>query len=282
MAKDYRNPKALTLTECFTLLNIAISTSKIHSLKTPYAEIRPSMHSILVGQVGSLKSSILHLICDQFKTTPIFNLSSAVLLGSVDKNTGIPILPAIWECRDSILPIDELNIDSQNYSQRSALHTFLSVLERPKFNKKIAYRVNNYSKRSNGLYCVIKDGSISVKTRFTLVANTMMNLFRRQRSVEMEALKSRCLLIPYYPTIDEIKSMLNGQNIYKFKAYNVAKNVKISPKTYEKLLNFMDDFDIKIEYYARTLGDLCRAYSVVGIDDEIFKMICNLRSFTTT
>jgi len=271
----------LSLTETFKLLNVAIATSKLQELKTPYASIRPSMHSILVGDIGNLKSTILKDICSHFKAYPTFNITSAVLLGSVDKNSGIPIFPLIWECRESILPIDELNIDSQNNNQRQALSILLSVLENPEFKKKIAYRVNNYSKSSNGLYCKIKDGTIHVKTRFVLVANTMQRLFRPQRSIEMEALKSRCILIPYYPTIEELKDMLKGAKLYVFNDLPYSKICQINEENYLKIMDFMDKFEVQQSYYARTLGDLCRAFAVVGFDENIFNLIIKCRTFTT-
>jgi len=268
----------ISLSEAFHLINISIATAKIEHLYTPYREIRPAMHSILVGRIGSLKSSILYEICAKFHTIPTFNLSSANILGSVDKTTGIPIKPTIWEQRNSIVPIDELFIDSHSPNQRHALSVLLTVLEKPEFQKKIAYRVNDFSEKDGDLFCRMKDGTIHVKTRFVLIANTMQPLFRKQRMIELEALKTRCILIPYYPTKKELKRMINGESLFKLIHYNVKKTTKISKKIYEKIIEKTEKFDIELEYYARTIGDLCRAYSVVGYDDKTFDLILKLRS----
>ena len=267
----------LTLDETFELINIAIATARLKSLETPYTAIRPSMHSILVGRVGSLKSSIMRIICKEFKVLPTFNLTSATILGSVDKSTGIPLLPAIWEHRNSILPIDELYIDAHNNSQRSALSVFLSVLEHPEFEKKIAYRINDYKEKDKDLYCMMNNGKICVKTRFVFIANTMQNLIRPQKMIELEALKTRCLVLPYYPTSMEIRSMLSGHHIFEYKKYRHNLDCKVPLKEFERILDMVTEHNVSEEYYARTVGDLCRTYAIVGMNEEVFNLILRIR-----
>ena len=269
----------ITIEEAFKLINIAISTAKIKKLSTPYADIRPNMHSILVGRVGSLKSTILRIICDQFKTDSQFGITSATVLGTIDKQTNIPILPSIWECRNSILPIDEFNVDYFSKGSRSALGTLLSVLEYPKFEKKLGYRTNQEINEKDGdLYLKIKNGSIKINTRFTLIGNTMMPLDKKQRLQELEALKTRCLIIPYYPTMTELRHMISGDNLYKFSKFNSQPIVSITQVIYEKLIELTIQAGIKEESFVRTVGDLCRAYSVVGFNEKIFEIILKIKN----
>src|SRR4030067_1486791 len=270
------------LNESYELINIAIATSKIKSLTIPSSQIRPAMHSILCGRIGSMKSSILRIICEDLKVTPNYNLTSANLLGSVDSKTGEPILPAIWVCSNNILAIDDFAVDWTQKGTHGALNTLLGVLEFPKYNKKLSYRCNNYEKKDKGgLYCIVKDGNIKVNTRFTLVANSMMRLWRLSKMQALNALRTRCLIIPFYPTLEELKSMLNGENLYKYKKYQVNQEVIIDKSMYDKLIHMVYEKvqknKIGYEDFIRTVGDLCRAYSIVGDDERIFNLILRLK-----
>lgn len=273
----YKPPTTISIQDTYELINIAIATANIKSLKTPFASIRPSMHTILCGKPGTLKSSILYDICKHFKQTPYFNLTAANLVGSVDSSTGEPMLPAVWECRGGILPIDDFYVDKDHPATRNSLRMLLSVLENPEYTKKISYRCNNYEKKSKGLYCIVKDGNIKVKTRFVLVANTMQNYYREQKMIELEALRSRCLTIPYYPSIEEINLLIDNEGTYKYQDYNIKPDVEVKLDEYKKIKQMVMDARVKVTDYVRTIGDCLRAYSIVGNNDEIYRKIISLK-----
>lgn len=268
----------LPLPDTFKLINIAVATSNIKEINTPTFKLRPSLHTIICGRIGSMKSTILLELCRQMKTTPYFNLTPANLLGTIDKQTGETLLPATWECRNSILPIDELDFDCHSTSSHNALTALLSVLESPNYQKKMGYRSNNFSKKSKGLYCIVKDGTISVKTRFVFIASTMMELHKKQRMIELKALKTRCLILPYYPTITDLRNTIDGKLEFKYKKYTVPEIVNIDKETFKAIADLVEESNISKEQYVRTIGDLCRAYAVVGFDKRIFYNILSLKT----
>lgn len=268
----------LPIYDTFELINIAIATTNIKEVNTPTFKLRPSLHVIICGRVGSMKSTILLEICKQMKTSPYFNLTPANLLGTIDKQTGEALLPATWECRESILPIDELDFDCHSSSSHNALTSLLGVLESPTYQKKVGYRSNNISKKSKGLYCIVKDGTISVKTRFVFVASTMMELHKKQRMVELKALKTRCLILPYYPTMTDLKNAMEGKLNFKYKKYTVQEIVNIDKNTFDDIVNLVYTSNICEEQFVRTVGDLCRVYAVVGFDKRIFYNILSLKN----
>lgn len=235
----------------------------------------------MCGRVGSLKSSVMRIICDDLGITPTFNLTTANILGSVDKTTGMPILPTVWDCRGNIMPIDEFYIDSSNNYSMGALRTLLSVLEFPKYEKRVSYRINNFEKKDkNGMYCIMRDGIIKVNTKFVFMANTMMELFRHSKCVEIEALKTRCLILPYYPSLIDIRNMISGMDIYKRKLFNYEKKCVMSYDNYTKIMDLVQDSRIKEEYFARTVGDLCRIFAITGFKVKYMELIINLRNYT--
>ncbi|HUV85298.1 MAG TPA: hypothetical protein VMV86_06270 [Methanosarcinales archaeon] len=272
-----KTAETLSIRETYKLLNIAIATAKLKELRTPYAKIRPSLHTVLIGKPGTLKSSILYEICDKLKTTPHFNLTAANIVGSVDSSTGEPMLPAIWEARDSILAIDDFNVDKDHPAVRNGLRILLSVLENPEYQKKISYRVNDYSKKTKGLYCIMKNGTIKVKTRFVLVANTMNELHKPQKMVELEALRTRCLTIPYYPSIDETIEFIQGKNRFEYEDYPMESKVKVPLNVFNKIIELVKTNKVIQTDFVRTIGDCCRVYAVVGDDDDVFESIIKLK-----
>lgn len=268
----------LSYKEASILINIAISTIKLKSLKTPYATIRPSLHVVMCGNVGSMKSTILKQICDKLKTTYTLNLTSPNIVGSVDKTTGQPVLPSIWDSRNSILGIDDFYTHSKDYN-RNALMNLLTVMEFPEFIKRMGYRCNDYTKRDKGLYIIVKDNQIKIKTKFNLFMNTMINMDRPQRMIELEALKTRCMVIPYYPDVEEIGRIARGEPVFFYKKIEPKnKHCVIDNKTYEDILNYIERHKhITAQNYMRTLGDLCRITAIVGYNEEIFELLMRVK-----
>jgi len=266
--------------EISLILNTAISTAKIKTLKTPYADIRPQMHCILCGDIGSLKSTLLKNISIELKSPMQFNLSSAQLMGSVDKTTGITNLPAVWDCRNSVLCIDEYNCEKQGMTH-TATQTLLPLLETPKLMKRTGYRTNNIKEVDDDLSLIIEDGKIMINTRFVMIATTMMAIHKKQRMIELEALRTRCVVLPYYPSIDDIRKRMNNTLEYKCIQHKVNPHIKINKKVYSMIDKLIMERKIEPKFYARTFGDLCRAYAVKKDFNEVADVILNLRQITT-
>jgi hypothetical protein len=220
----------------------------------------------------------LYNVGEVFKLIPSLNIpSKAVLMGSVDKTTGIPIMPMVWQVRNKCMLIDEISIDERNSSQRNSLNILLSLLEKPIYNKSIAYRINDFSEKDKDLHCTMKNGTIDIKTRFCFIGNTMQLIYRKQRMIELEALKSRCLIIPYSPSIDDIKLLMRHELHFKYKKLVKKQDIKISQKVYDEAEAYLSSKNIEPELFARTFGDILRVFAVVGWDMEIFEIIIKLR-----
>jgi hypothetical protein len=96
--------------------------------------------------------------------------------------------------------------------------------------------------------------------------------------VEIQALKSRCLCIPIFPTIALLKEISRGKKLYIYEDIKISKKeVIIDEKTYEAILSFVENSDVHNADYLRRIGDLCRVYAVLGkIDEDVFRLILSL------
>lgn len=257
------------------LINIAIATARIKSISTPHSDIRPFMHLLLYGRIGSGKSTILYEVSKATGIIPLMNLSRPNIVGSVDKTTGNFTPPAIWESRNNVLLIDEFNVGKKS-PEREMLKNLLPIMEFPEYKKKIGYRCNEFKEgNKNDLFCFVKNNIIHCKSRFVFFANTMMNINKTQM-YELKALCSRCVVIPYYPSIEELQRKARGEPLYVYKKYNPKPTTKIDKKTYNRILTFIESRKIHPEQYLRTIGDLCRAYAVMGFKEDVFDLICDL------
>lgn len=274
----------LDYTQLSKIINIAIATSKIEKLIIPHTVIRPFMHILLYGRVGSGKSTILRDVLKKVGQMPVTNLTKATLYGAVDKTSGSFIPPVTWDSKNSVLGLDEFYIPKEG-TARYIAHELISLMENPFYTKKIGYRCNEFNdKTKDGLFCRVKKNRIEVKTRFVLFANTMMNLNlnKKMENYDVVAFASRCLVIPYYPSLDDLKRKARGEPYYIYKELTPKKSiVKISKQQYNKILSFAEDYNINETNYLRTIGDLCRTFAVVGFKEEIFKMIMKIKEFRT-
>ena len=268
----------LSIMEIYDLINVVVATAKIKTIRLPHMKIRPFMHCIMCGLVGSTKSSILYEVCDKLKVVPNFNLTTAALMGSVDSTTGEFITPAVWDSRNSVLAIDDFHVSMEEKNVHGRMNVFLSLLENPSYQKKMGYRCNNFKKRDKDLFCVIDQNVIKVKTRFVLLANTMMPLYKEQRAVQLKALRTRCLILPYYPNIEEIKMMAYGEGMYEYKKYAPNPDNTITKTDYGEIVESVYHANIKTPYFLRTIGDLCRAFAVIGNNDKILNNILKMKS----
>ena len=259
------------------LLNISIATAKIKSLLVDSTYIRPQLHCIIYGALGSGKSSILNEVGERLKISPIIDFSRATLFGTIDKNTGMLNTPAIWQCRNSCLLIDEFTFVSNSPHSIGMLQGLLPILENPRFVKKVGLRINEVNEKDRDLFLRAKDGTIECRTRFVMIIDTMMDL-RSRTSEWIDALTSRCLVIPHYPTLDDLKKLARDGTFYEFKNYNVQPDVRISKKNYNKIIEIVEAGIKKPQAYLRSVGDCCRVFAVLKKHDEsIYKLIVKMK-----
>ena len=274
--------RILSFNEMCEFINIAISTSTIQSLKTPYAEIRPQLHCIIAGDIGTLKSSLLYQVADHFDVGVEFNLNPAHLLGSVDKTTGAFNTPVIWDCRNSVMCVDEFECKKEG-NTRQAVHTLLPLLERAKINKRSGYRINGFKEEDGDLYLIADNGKIKINTRFVYLATTMQDLWKPQRMIELEALRTRCIILPYFPGLEELEKRISGQLLFKPKRYKLKKNIRIPKPIYEKIVKMVKEKNVLPKFFVRTIGDVCRIFAVKkSLSDDTIKILLEMREKSST
>lgn len=270
----------LSFSMTHTLMDVALASARIHTLKLPHSYIRPQLHCILAGGIGTGKSSVLSTLCKSIGTEPIAHVTTASIMGSIDKESHRPILPAIWDCRNSVLPIDELNIDSHDYHAKTFIENLLGVMESGRYSKRIATRCEDYKEEDDDLSITYKSGKINVNTRFVLIATTMHPVWEPQRVMAFEAFRSRCIVIPFLTTMEDLRSFSVGKNQYKPKRLDVRSDVVITKKQYARIRAAVEMADLPRSVYLRTIGDVARIYAITGWKTPLIHYIIDLRRMT--
>lgn len=265
------------------ILNSALASAKIERLILPHMEMRPQIHTLIHGEIGTGKSSILVRIGKVRNIVPVISLNKSHIQGSVDSDYKDFVEPIIWEHRRDCVLMDEFYLGIKNHQARESLTTLLSLMENPHHKKKIGYRCNEVNiNEPDGLYCHVKNNTIEFKTRFVLIANTMMDIYKTKMQ-EMDALISRCVCIPFYPTMKQLEDFASGDiKFFIYQDYKVKnKVVRISKKEYDKIRAIVKEYKVPKTKYLRTIGDLCRFYAVHGkILDEEFRKVMELSAYT--
>ena len=260
-----------------TLMNIVLTSSRIQSITFPDKRVfRGNLHAMIFGSIGVGKSTDLYAMARHENKTPTYSITKAHLFGSVDKNTGLPILPMTWFNRRSIIAIDDFYYDRSKHDTMASL---LSMMEFPNIEKNIGYRCNDIDERDDGLFIRIKNNKISLNTCFSVIMTTMFNPLKLQNNF-MKALASRCVLIPFYPSKEMIYKQLKGEQTYKPKyVRNVKQNMKISNTNYNRIVQFCKDKDVDTSLIKRVSGDLSRILCITNKWDEpFFEFVLNLNN----
>jgi len=228
--------------------------------------IRGNMHLFLRADSGNFKSTILKELGEYFKVNTIELITSAGLVGTIDKNMNV-IPGECWRIRNKLLLLDEFNVDGDN----SCTAPLLSLLEDQKYKKAIGRMANELKEKDKDLFFEVKKGEICVKTRFSCVICSMKKI-GKNRSVNMEALLSRCIVIPYELEDNEVKQIMNGSKLLNMEKCPFKKpfDVTISKDDYKVIMDSVDSYpqlNMK-KQYARTVCDCCRAFAVLGKHDE--------------
>jgi hypothetical protein len=263
------------------LLNIAISTAKLHSLRISKinVELRPQLHCFIWGNIGTAKSTILHEIGKGIGIMPIVSLSKANIYGTVDKNTGILNPPTIWDCRNSCLLIDEFSFNTQNHNDLDVINSLLPILENPTIHKRLGFRVNDHEEKDGDLFLKAKNGKLQCKTRFVFIGTSMTDVSTLSSSSN-KALISRCLPIPHLPSFEDLeKYSLKELNFFEYKPFKVSEDVVIKEKDYRFLIELLKKKLDNPDRFLRTLGDLCRIFAVLKKhDEELYDLVIHMRT----
>jgi len=260
------------------LINLTIASLQLKSIELPTRKLkRTNLHIILYGKVGTTKSSILYKVAEKMQGNVIKGLTKANLLGTMDKTTKMVIPPAIWECRNNFLFIDEYYLNCHDKGGRELINELLSVMENTSYSRNLSYTSSGFNEKEGDLYCKIEKNRIKVNTKFSLFLNTMMTL-DATKIYEFEPLKSRCLCIPLYFDRPMLSKIADGLKLYQYKHIKAKKiNCKINIKKYAEIKAFVDNSTTKDTRYLRRIEDLCRIYAILGkIDAEIFNLVLSL------
>lgn len=260
------------------LINIAIASAKIKSVtleeEKSEVPIRPQINILIHGGIGSTKSTMLKEISKKIGCPhPITDMTFPALVGSIDKQTRQVIPAMCWECRNTLMLMDEFSMDNQVTG-----NAILQLSEGGDYSRKISMWCMPNKEEDGDLFFKANNGTIHIKTRFSLIFATMRNVEYTQSKL-LKALISRCLTIPYYPNKSELEHIANGNPSFFYEEIKPKEEiVYIKKKDYYRIKDFVDKQDIDLNNYLRTIGDCCRIFAVLGNhEEELYKLICSLK-----
>jgi len=238
-------------------------------------EIRGNLHLFLRAGSGNFKSTMLKELAAYFKVDVIESLTSAGLVGSIDKNMNI--IPGMaWKVRNKMLLLDEFETEGSG----NCVKPLLSLLEDQEYKKSFGRHANDRIEKEKDLFFRVKSGAMYVKTRFSCVICSMKNI-EKSRSQNVGALLSRCVLVPYSLEDEEIERVVHGHKLLKIKSCPFKKpfDFEVSGPDYKEILSVINTYPglNKKKQYGRIICDCCRAFAVLGKHDPaIYLMITKL------
>jgi len=266
------------------LVNLSLESAKIDRLilEEPARTfiIRSQLHLLLRAPVGQLKSTILNEIGDKLGIPVITEITHAGMVGAFDNKTSMFIPGYAWQCRNSLLLLDEWNPVSRRNEEKG--HSdFLQLMETGKYVKKVGLFSISDSKKDEKtpeLYYSINNGLIDLRTRFSVIIATMRN-FEIITGQEFKALLTRCVPYELLMTNEELDYIAQGYPLVNIKQSNVERSnhtVKLSDynrirkfvwNSYEKSERWKDK-TLRANNYLRLIGDLCRIFAMKGKHDK--------------
>jgi len=236
---------------------------------------RGVMHLFLRAETGSVKTTILSEIAKNFKVQVVPDITSAGLVGTIDKSMNV-IHGACWQSRKKILLLDEFSTDGQS----NCVQALLPLLESQAYEKRFGRTALPNNDKDGDLYFKVDSGLMSIKTRFACIIASMKDM-SKSRSKIVEALISRCVTVKYKLSDDELEAILDGKKIMKFDKCGIKKpfDARITLDDYKQIrdvVKLYPNLD-KNKAYLRTVGDCCRAFAVLGKHEpNIYFMITKL------
>lgn len=256
-------PSEISKQQISEFINISLATSRIKKIvveeKKGDWEFRTNINLFIFGRIGSTKSTFLGEIARKTAgKEPFTDLTYPALIGSIDKLTRQLLIGACWECRNSLLLLDEFDFGNR---KKDAIRTLLQLIEGGKYSKKIASFSAPTHEKDGDLFYSFENGTFNIKTRFALITATMKNPYQTQNA-ELKALMSRSICIPLYPNNKELKRIAQGYPIFTYKEIPVKEEVKINKKDYNRILNYVDNRNDGTNYL-RIVGDCVRVFAVL-------------------
>lgn len=270
---------AKTKGEMTWLINVALATAKIRKLTVQEPNIkynlRPSLHVILQSKVSSTKSTILEQIGSEITKPILTEITRPGLVGTIDQKTMQLIPGASWECRNSLMLIDEVSFSDKDNSYDA----FLMLLEQQKYSKRFGLFSASQETKDKDLYLRVDKGQIDIKTRFSCIMATMKRL-EYMRGQRFRALMTR--VVPYQFDLNEedLNKIAEGHSLVTIQDTKIDPEIHISLEDYQKIkelvnkeLSKCSTKFIREELFLRSIGDACRIYAVTKSMDKIPEVI---------
>ncbi len=256
------------------LVNISLACAKLKKIEVEQEKgiynLRTNLNLFLYGQIGSTKSTLLKQISKQTKSKkPFTDMTYPALIGSVDKMTRQLIIGASWECRNSLLLLDEFDFNKKN---KDDLRALLQLVEGGEYNKKLASFSTPCEEIDDDLSYHFNNGEFNIKTRFSLIVATMKFPYRSQNK-ELQALASRSICLAWYPDKKELIKLAQGHSLFKFEDKTPQKlEQKIKKKDWDKIIKFVEK--TKTHNLLRIAGDCARVFAIEGKHrEDLYKLI---------
>jgi len=202
------------------------------------------------------------------------------MIGSIDRATGQFIPGLAWETRKKPLLLDEFRTGERG--DAGAIDVLLGVLETGHYKRKVAVPSRVIEERDGQLFYRVEDGEIEVQTRFPCIIATMKDL-EMSRSEKIRALVQRCIPIRYDLPDEVVDAALEGSLVYHAEEFDPPQEVTVSRRDYRRIIQVAREIrssDPRFrEVYARSVGDLCRIFAVLGHHDvDLYRLVCYLKT----
>jgi hypothetical protein len=250
------------------LLNISCRSASIKCLEVArkdgsYRPERPQLNLFIDAPYGQFKTTTFREVERHYESTILTDVTFPKLVGSYDVEQKRIVPSALWTYRNKTLIFDEF------FFQSGIINALLQLTESGLYHRAIARSmITPTNEIDEDLYFkATVDGEISVKTRFNAVIGTMHDILRNPH-VTYDALISRCVPIYYRLSNEDIKQVIAGQTLFKKIIFQNEPLGHIEWRDIEYFEGLLDSADVDSKLYARTLGDLCRIYNILGEHNE--------------
>lgn len=247
-------------------INIALASAKIKKLiveeEKDIFEMRQNIHLFIYGEKSSTKSTLLNQITNRTKIQESFtHLTFPALVGSVDNQTKQLMVGACWECRNSLLCLDEFDFGQRN---KDVIRAILQLTENKRYRRKISAFSIPVTLEEEGLYFKFENGEFNIKTRFSLILATMQFPYNSQNQ-DIQALISRCITIPLHLTKEELGEIARGNPLFRYEDLTPKElEITVKKNDYKKILEYVErNTDGKGTNFLRIVGDCVRIFAVL-------------------
>jgi hypothetical protein len=246
------------------LLNVSCKSASIDKLEIAqkdgsYRLERPQLNVFVHAPFGQFKSTIFRQVADKYPAIILTDVTHPKLVGSYDVEQKTIVPSACWTHRNQTIILDEF------YFKEGIINALLQLTESGTYSRAVARSLVKETNEMDGdlYFRATIDGEISIKTRFNAIIGTMHDVFRIPH-VTYDALISRCVPVHYRLSNEDIKDIAEGKAL--FRKIELPNNTlgRIEWNDVEHFMALLDNVNIDSTLYARSLGDLCRIYNILG------------------